>query len=47
MSPYSALIFTSLRTKGDNGYGEIAERIVGLALQQSGFLGAKERQEKY
>ena len=37
--PYYAVIFTSHRTEGDNGYGEIAERMVKLASQQTGFLG--------
>lgn len=37
--PYYAVIFTSLRTPGDNGYGEAAARMEGLAAQQPGFLG--------
>lgn len=37
--PYYAVIFTSLRTDGDDGYGEMAERMVELAAQQPGFLG--------
>lgn len=40
-SPYYAVIFTSLRTEGDNGYGEMAERMVKLASQQPGFLGVE------
>ena len=39
--PYYAVIFTSLRTEGDNGYGDTAERMVELARQQPGFLGAE------
>ncbi len=39
--PYYAVIFTSQRTEGDNGYGEIAERMVKLASQQPGFLGVE------
>lgn len=39
--PYYAVIFSSLRTTGDNGYGEMAERMVELASQQPGFLGAE------
>jgi len=39
--PYYAVIFTSLRTEGDNGYGEMAERMVKLASQQPGFLGVE------
>lgn len=37
--PYYAVIFTSIRTEGDNGYAETAERIVELAARQPGFLG--------
>lgn len=37
--PYYAVIFTSVRTEGDNGYAEMAERMVELARIQDGFLG--------
>jgi heme-degrading monooxygenase HmoA len=37
--PYYAVIFTSLRTDGDNGYADTARRMVELAAQQPGFLG--------
>ena len=37
--PYYAVIFTSVRTEGDNGYDEMADRMVELAQQQEGFLG--------
>ena len=43
--PYYAVIFTSLRTKGDNGYGEIADKMVKLASQQLGFLGLESARE--
>jgi heme-degrading monooxygenase HmoA len=39
--PYYAVIFTSTRTEGDHGYGAMAERMVALAAQQPGFLGAE------
>jgi len=39
--PYYAVIFTSLRTEGDQGYGQMAERMVELAAQQPGFLGVE------
>ncbi|MBV6752287.1 MULTISPECIES: antibiotic biosynthesis monooxygenase family protein [Pseudomonas] len=39
--PYYAVIFTSLRTEGDQGYGEAAQRMVELARQQPGFLGVE------
>jgi heme-degrading monooxygenase HmoA len=37
--PYYAVIFTSHRTEGDNGYGEMAARMAELAARQPGFLG--------
>ena len=37
--PYYAVIFTSLRTDAEAGYGEMADRMVELAAQQPGFLG--------
>ncbi len=39
--PYYAVIFTSQRTAGDEGYGDMAERMVALAAQQPGFLGVE------
>lgn len=37
--PYYAVIFSSIRTDGDNGYYEAANRMVELASIQPGFLG--------
>ena len=37
--PYTAVIFTSVRTSGDDGYAAMAEAMTGLASQQSGYLG--------
>lgn len=37
--PYFAVIFTSIRTEGDEGYGETAGQMLELARQQPGFLG--------
>ena len=37
--PYYAVIFTSLRTEGDHGYAEMADRMLELASEQVGFLG--------
>ena len=37
--PYYAVIFTSVRTPGDEGYAEMAQRMVELATGQPGFLG--------
>jgi heme-degrading monooxygenase HmoA len=41
-APYYAVIFTSLRTAVDEGYGDMAEKMVALAAQQPGFLGVKD-----
>ena len=43
--PYYAVIFTSVRTAGDNGYGEVADKMVTLAEQQPGFLGMESARE--
>ncbi|WP_413283651.1 antibiotic biosynthesis monooxygenase family protein [Vibrio sp. MA40-2] len=43
--PYYAVIFTSTRTEGDNGYGEMSVRMLELARQQSGFLGVESARE--
>jgi heme-degrading monooxygenase HmoA len=37
--PYYAVIFTSVRTEGDNGYGEMASRMAELSEKEEGFLG--------
>ncbi len=37
--PYYAVIFTSERTDGDNGYSDIAKKMEQLAKEQKGFLG--------
>lgn len=37
--PYYAVIFANQRTAGDDGYADMAERMVTLAGQQPGFLG--------
>ena len=39
--PYYAVIFTSQRTEGEQGYGRTAERMVELAARQPGFLGVE------
>ena len=38
---YYAVIFTSLRTEGDQGYAEAVERMLALAREQPGFLGVE------
>ncbi|MCL6601176.1 MAG: antibiotic biosynthesis monooxygenase [Alicyclobacillus macrosporangiidus] len=43
--PYYAVIFTSVRTDGDRGYGEMADEMVELAKTQPGFLGIESVRE--
>lgn len=43
--PYYAVIFTSIRTEGDNGYHEMAQKMVELAANQSGYLGVESARE--
>ena len=43
--PYTAVIFTSLRTPGDNGYARMAARMEELAREQPGFLGIESARE--
>ena len=44
--PYYAVIFTSIRTEGDNGYAEVAGHMVELAAKQDGFLGVESAREE-
>ena len=44
--PYFAVIFTSLRTENDNGYADMAKRMVELASSQPGFLGLESAREE-
>ena len=37
--PYYVVIFTSIRTEGDQGYAEMSDKMVDLAQQQDGYLG--------
>ncbi len=39
--PYYAVIFSSRRRAGDEGYEEMSARMVELAAQQPGFLGVE------
>ncbi|WP_219838670.1 antibiotic biosynthesis monooxygenase [Paenibacillus sp. R14(2021)] len=43
--PYYAVIFTSERTDGDNGYGDMASRMEELAAEQPGYLGMESARE--
>lgn len=44
--PYYAVIFTSTRTKGDNGYAEMALQMEELAAQQPGYLGIESARDE-
>lgn len=44
--PYYAVIFTSVRTEGDNGYSDVATRMLELAEQEDGFLGVESAREE-
>lgn len=37
--PYYAVIFTSIRTDFNDGYDDMADRMLALAADQPGFLG--------
>ena len=41
MTSCFAVIFTSTRTEGGNGYAEAAERMAELVSEQPGFLGVE------
>ncbi|MDI9311681.1 MAG: antibiotic biosynthesis monooxygenase [Limnohabitans sp.] len=45
-TPYYAVIFTSVRTENEEGYSEMAERMVQLAKEQKGFLGVESRRNE-
>ena len=44
-TPYYAVIFTTLRTEGDNGYAAMATKMEELAKQQPGYLGIESARE--
>jgi heme-degrading monooxygenase HmoA len=44
--PYYAVIFTSLRTEGDQGYGHAADEMERLATLQPGYLGIESARDK-
>ncbi len=44
-TPYYAVIFTSVRTEGDHGYGDMANQMEALAKQQPGFLSVESARE--
>lgn len=44
--PYYAVIFSSVRTEGDNGYSAMAGKMAKLAESQDGFLGMESVREE-
>jgi len=44
--PYYAVIFTSIRRPGDNGYAGMAEKMLELARLQPGFLGVESARQE-
>lgn len=44
--PYYAVVFTSIRTDGDNGYAAMTARMEQLAALQPGFLGMESARQK-
>ena len=43
--PYYAVIFTSVRTDNNIGYAQTADKMLKLAEQQTGYLGAESARE--
>ena len=43
---YYAVIFTSRRTPGDDGYAETARHLLSLAARQAGFLGMESARDE-
>lgn len=43
---YYAVIFTSTRTEGDNGYSKMANEMEDLAKEQPGYLGMESAREE-
>ncbi len=39
--PYYAVIFSTLRTEGDQGYAEMADKMDALAATMPGYLGVE------
>lgn len=43
--PYTAVVFTSLRTEGDHGYEAMMLRMLELVARQPGYLGVESARE--
>lgn len=44
--PYYAVIFTTIRRDGDEGYSAMSTKMMDLAAQQPGFLGVESVREE-
>ena len=44
--PYYAVIFSSLRTEGDDGYSEMAQKMEALAKEQPGYIDYESAREE-
>ena len=44
--PYYVVIFTSLRTPGDNDYAEMSKRMIEMVSEQEGYLGCESAREE-
>jgi heme-degrading monooxygenase HmoA len=44
--PYFAVIFTTIRTKGNSGYETMSKKMVELAMKQPGFLGLESARDE-
>ena len=44
-TPYYAVIFTSVQTDIEDGYDDMAQKMLDLAANQPGFLGAESARE--
>lgn len=44
-TPYYAVIFTSIRKAGDDGYGDMSDAMMAAAVRQPGFLGVESARE--
>ncbi len=44
-TPYYAVIFTSIRIEGDNGYEKMAKKMLEIVSKQEGFLGVESARE--
>jgi heme-degrading monooxygenase HmoA len=44
--PYTAVIFSAVRTDGDHGYARMSEQMFRLAAEQPGYLGVESARDE-